>query len=514
MAGGWIQSPGGITSLDPTVIAYAPPGFPFLVGLAFGVLGRGDFAAILVSILAGTLMIPVVGWLGLRTFGRGAGAASAAFCALSGPHIAFSRMALTDVSFLLAWLVAIGQGQRFLEKPGPSRAVALGAAVGVAQLFKYNGWIAGAVVAVYAVLVTLRHLREQSAWLRLWGWGLLAAAVAAVVYWPWFRFVDGHGGYAALLSHQRGYLGGPGEWPSFALAQLRQDQALSGGPWWLVASGLAAALAMQAARGNVRGGPARFATVVATTMMVTALVLSLGLLFAAFICMCGFVAGIARPVSRAAGLVGIAWIVLAILTPFYHPYARLLLPFQAMSWLLSAGVFLALCERLESYVGGEASRSRGRGARALIAAAVVWILPTLLAFTAYWDRSRTIRELLEPSDSVRAACRRIAGIMPRDLESLRLYARPPVTFYLSSVVAPRAAADAREPARGRRFAVVGCDRRRDAPPGGRGPSPAGDHRSRALGAGPRGRHHDEPSDLARHRSDDGRDPRRRPLGAH
>ena len=28
-----------------------------------------------------------------------------------------------------------------------------------------------------------------------WGWGLLAAIVAAIVYWPWFEFVESHGGY-------------------------------------------------------------------------------------------------------------------------------------------------------------------------------------------------------------------------------------------------------------------------------------------------------------------------------
>ena len=63
----------GIAAFDPTVISYAPPGYPLLVGLAYGLLGVGDIPAILVSIVAGTLTIPVVGWLGYRTFGRGAG---------------------------------------------------------------------------------------------------------------------------------------------------------------------------------------------------------------------------------------------------------------------------------------------------------------------------------------------------------------------------------------------------------------------------------------------------------
>ena len=58
------------------MIPYAPPGFPILVGIAYLLLGVGDHAAIGVSQVAGVLTIPVVGWLGRRTFGPGAGGAS------------------------------------------------------------------------------------------------------------------------------------------------------------------------------------------------------------------------------------------------------------------------------------------------------------------------------------------------------------------------------------------------------------------------------------------------------
>ena len=191
-------------------------------------------------------------WLARRTFGPGAGAAAAAFAALSGPHIAFSRMALTDASFLLFWLVAIGLGQRFLERPNPARAVSLGLAVGLAQLFKYNGWISGVIVAASAVVWLLFHPREwrTRSMAATWGWGLLAAIVAAVVYWPWFRFVESHGGYAALLAHQRSYLGGLSSWPGHWSLQLAQERFLSGGPVWLACAGLAAALAMLISTGD------------------------------------------------------------------------------------------------------------------------------------------------------------------------------------------------------------------------------------------------------------------------
>ncbi|HEX8201434.1 MAG TPA: glycosyltransferase family 39 protein, partial [Isosphaeraceae bacterium] len=150
-AGSWVFAPGGRWTLDPSVIPYAPPGLPILIGGAYVILGPSDVAAIASVVAAGLLTIPVAAWVGRRTFGPGAGAATAALAAIAGPHVAFSRMALTDVPFLLAWLVGIGLGQRFLERPRLGRAVALGVAVGLAQNLKYNGWLLGAVVALAAV---------------------------------------------------------------------------------------------------------------------------------------------------------------------------------------------------------------------------------------------------------------------------------------------------------------------------------------------------------------------------
>ncbi len=446
MAGTWVLSPRGLAGLDPTVISYAPPGFPVLVGLAYGLFGVSDVSAILVSIAAGTLTIPIVGWLGYRTFGRGAGAAASAFAALSGPHIAFSRMALTDCSFLLFWLLAIGQGQRFLEKPGIARAVALGLAVGVAQLFKYNGWIAGVVVALSAALWAIvrpedRAVKRQRA---VWGWGLLAAMIAAVVYWPWYRFVESHGGYASLLAHQRGYLEGPSSWPGHAILQLQQDRALSGGIWWLALCGFAGAISMRATLGAAASGSRSLARDLLVTLSLPALILWFSPLFGSLLWMIGFIAFGLSTATKATCVLAVGWAVMAILTPFYHPYARLLLPFQGLSWLLLAGALAILRANLER-LGEQRVRSFPDIAQSLFPIAVgLWITPLLLASsTPYWSTARRISELLQTSDSLHTACRTVAGDLPKDLDSLRLYARPPVTFYLSGVapVAPQPTLD-------------------------------------------------------------------------
>lgn len=440
MAGTWVLSPRGLAGLDPTVISYAPPGFPALVGLAYGAFGVGDITAILVSIVAGTLTIPVAGWLACRTFGPGAGAAASAFAALSGPHVAFSRMALTDASFLLAWLIAIGLGQRFLERPGPARAAAMGIGVGVAQLFKYNGWLAGAVVALSAAAWTLsraedRRPRRQA---ELWGWGLFAALLAAAVYWPWFRFVEDHGGYGALLAHQRGYLGGLSSWMAHLAVQLEQDRALSGGFPWMVLTGLAGSIAMMVATGGFRHGLAPM-NVVNALALAAFCAFMFGVTTMAFCCA---VAGLARYRSapRSLFVLGIGWAAMAALTPFYHPYARLFLPLQAMSWLLLGGLFAEGRAMLERTGRAGQRAVAGIPMASMAIAAGLWIGPVLIAvLSPYWEPARNIVELLAPSDSLRRGCRSLAETLRKVPAPLRAYARPPVTFYLAGVtsIAPQ-----------------------------------------------------------------------------
>jgi 4-amino-4-deoxy-L-arabinose transferase-like glycosyltransferase len=429
LAGLWIASPQGLLGFDPTIIAYAPPAFPLLVGLSYSILGVGDLSAILVAIVSGTLTVPVAAWLAHRSFGYGAGSAAAAFTALSGPHITFSRMALTDAPFLLFWLLAIGQGQRFLERPNPARAVALGLAVGLAQLFKYNGWIAGAVVAVTAALWLARHhgqygLKGVAA---TWGWGCAAALVAAVVYWPWFQFVESHGGYAALLAHHRSYLGGRATWPGHLSLQLGQAKALSGGPVWLGSSGLAAILGI-AIVGGEHGFERRFAARLLVMLFCLAALCVLphtafwlSLIGASTIIALGGGAG-----AKAAWVLGVCWWILAILTPFYHPYARLWLPVEALGWLFLAAAFVAV----RANVRGAGQRGLGRFDLLPWLAAGCVLSGGLLYITgSSWSNAR-LQSVLESSDSVRTACQALLTKLPKDVHELRALVRPPVVFYL------------------------------------------------------------------------------------
>jgi dolichyl-phosphate-mannose-protein mannosyltransferase len=440
LAGSWSPGPGGIPAIDPSLIPYAPPGFPILVGLAYRLLGPSDVAAIAVSQVVGTMTVPVVARLARRSFGPGAGFASAVYCAFSGPHIAFSRMALTDASFLLAWLLAIGAGMRFLERPGVIRAVLLGLAVGLAQQFKYNGWLAGGIVIVGAVvgLLARPEVRRASSIRKVFGWGAAAAVVAAQVVWPWYRFVEAHGGYSALLRHQQGYVGGVRDWWPHLRIQADQAVAMSGGRVLigstLAVAGLSMAIArpeswralMASDRDPVRRGILTVASVLMPFLFLEA-PYWLGLLMVPWL-----LTG-PRPAAR---LVGVWWLVLAAISPFYHPYARLWLPLHAANWLMMAWLvpnFFAASRTWRERSGTTPrDRTRHRVERVYL---LVMIAAGLLLKVATEERAWIQPDLLTPSDSLRRATSRVVPALPEDVAGLRLLVRPPVTFYLAGRVA-------------------------------------------------------------------------------
>ncbi len=336
IAGLWSVSPRGLASLDPTLIPYAPPGFPILVGIAYLGLGVSDLAAILVSILAGTLTIPAAAWLARRTSGAGAGAAAAALVAFSGFHVAFSRVALTDASVLLCWILGLVCGQRFLERPRLSSAIALGLSVGLAQWFKYNGWLLGVFAVLAACLGILvdpkeRHRPRIRA---VSGFGLLAVLLAVAVYWPWFAFVESHGGYAGLLKHHQSYMGGLSSWPPHLRLQLEQMAALSGGPAWNLTEYLAAVICCELVL-HAPGRPNR-----QRTLFVVAIFSLVFLVFPCFYWLLGAGWVLDRRQWRNPGrrLLAEAWLGLSILTPIYHHYARLWLPLLFLGWIMTANL--------------------------------------------------------------------------------------------------------------------------------------------------------------------------------
>lgn len=412
MAALWVTLPRGLAEIDPAAALYAPPGFATLVGLGYFFFGIADLVPILVSIAAGIAAIPLTAILARQIFGAGAGVMAATLAALSGPHIAFSRMALTDALFLDMWLLAMIAGYRFLDRPGAGRAIGLGLTVGLAQNVKYNGGLAGIIVALAAGIDALRQ-RVRSAALRSLGRLMTAGGVAGLMYLPWAWYVERHVGYAKLAAHHRGYAGGIATWPGHLLTQLAETVALSP-PFWLGAAGLLAAFAAVARLVWKEAGPSSGRRIVPLAALL------LGG------CPTGgwWVAIVWAPwllVDTAPGrrLLGCWVVALTAITPFYHPYARLWLPLDAAGWITASGALLGL------WRGG----SPGGGiSQAVVPVAMGLALgQALLAPPAF----QPLGVLLAPTDSFR---RHLAEASPdpraTDGEYLLLLARPHASLYL------------------------------------------------------------------------------------
>jgi dolichyl-phosphate-mannose-protein mannosyltransferase len=443
IAGLWSVSPRSLAGLDPMVIPYAPAGYPVLVGLAYLGLGVSDVAAILVSILAGTITIAAAAWLARRTFGAGAGAAGAALVAFSGAHVAFSRMALTDASFLLCWVIGLICGQRFLERPGPGRAIGLGLSVGLAQYFKYNGWLIGAIV-VLAALIGMGVDASERERLRLratWGYGLLAALCAWLTYWPWFGFVESHGGYAGLLRHQRSYLGGAGSWPVHLRLQLEQMSALSGGPIWNTVGPLGAFTA--GALSVLAGKPIRHYRGLVAAAVVPLVSVIIPFAYSLMGPTLIFDDRVRR--SNAVRLLASAWLVMSILTPFYHPYARLWLPLQLLGWVTVAGyiraAFVAVHAEPDTRSDGTEPVSSRRSHAGPWIAGILFVGAIEFLGTDLFRRPTIgpggLPGPLAPADSLRNAVKQALSDLPSETRGLRLLVRPPVVFYLGGRIPSR-----------------------------------------------------------------------------
>jgi len=87
----------------------SPPLFFLLAGIGMYLLGAPtDLALMLTSSIAGTLTVGVVYMLARNNFGREAGIAAGILIALADYHISFSQAGLTDVTFCLFFLLALG----------------------------------------------------------------------------------------------------------------------------------------------------------------------------------------------------------------------------------------------------------------------------------------------------------------------------------------------------------------------------------------------------------------------
>ncbi len=428
MAASWAFRPGGLATIDPSLIAYAPPGYPILVGLVTFLLGPSDQPSFLVSAVLGTLTIPLVAWISGRIFGPRASVVSAWCLCFSGPHLAFSRMGLTDTSFLFFFSLAFAAGLRFLERPRFGTALMMGALVGLAQQFKYNGWLSGAVVIFTVILGPLvsKGERDSQRWLRLSGWGGFAILIAWMIVYPWFRFVESHGGYSALLAHQRSYLNGWSAWMPNLFAQANQATRLVGPIWLTLGAGLAIGVSIWVTS-PLEKGTARtwlLSSIVAGCLLTTVLVapITSGILL---------IPGLRWNSRVGDRFIGASWLALLVLSPFYHPYARLWLPFEMIHWIIVGG----LASNLDEFGGDPALVGRHRIGRGWLVGSLGLTGLGFLIFGPGFPFASTGRfsqdGLFDPSDSLRVVASDVAKQIPAQCQGIRTLVRPALSFYLA-----------------------------------------------------------------------------------
>jgi 4-amino-4-deoxy-L-arabinose transferase-like glycosyltransferase len=138
----------------------------------------------LVMVAAAIATVGAVAVLGAEIAGPGAGLVAAFFMAVLPVHVVQSRIISTDVLLTLFVVLALHAAVRLHARPSPGRALAAGAAVGLAAGTKYPGALVATAPALVcaAGLVGAFHRRDGAASRRWLGVAAAAAAGGLVAF--------------------------------------------------------------------------------------------------------------------------------------------------------------------------------------------------------------------------------------------------------------------------------------------------------------------------------------------
>jgi hypothetical protein len=128
-------------------------------------------------------------------------------------------------------------------------------------------------------------------------------------------------------------------------------------------------------------------------------------------------------------MLGVWWLLLSLMTPFYHPYARLWLPTQAAGWILAAGVVSKLTE----YGCARSSTGEQRPPKVILWGALTTVVAAAIQVGTLRPVSFPTAWVLAPNATLRAAA--FAPLLAKnpDLEyqPIVVLARRPLAFYLT-----------------------------------------------------------------------------------
>jgi 4-amino-4-deoxy-L-arabinose transferase-like glycosyltransferase len=361
----------------PNQHLYAPPLLPWLIEWVFILFGPSNVGAMIPSIIAGSLTVPLMWWVGRRWFGPTAGLAAAILCATNDIHILFSRSALTDVLLCFWLLLAVYLFWEAITRNHLGWAIAAGVATSLAWWTKYSGWLPLAITSAGLALSWLLDRRTRAGWKRHLVCWLITAGVAALLWLPWLWSLQTRGGYSAVRDNHRGYLVGWNGWWESLSAHVSNGVQLEGS---VTALGMILAFVL-AWLGTYEQNDCRFTwnkvhsakmwpgLTGLVVVMVSVLVVSISFFFRLVILVqwVGYLAS-RRPqptvnnVARTAAvsIVSVCFLGLVIVTPLYTPYPRLALPWHTFTWLAMA--YVLQNEKLINHEPRKATAAFGRTA--------------------------------------------------------------------------------------------------------------------------------------------------------
>ena len=380
---------------------HSPPLWPWMIGgLLWITQAPWPFFGVLLGAALGSASVPLTFLVARRWGGNGFGLLAGTLLALSDFHAAYSRMALTDVPLTFWFLVTMycvtrlkeelevrnqatpekkkGTDSRRVRDRASSRAwlgpalwtLATAMAAAAAWNTKYNGWLVLAIPMFTSVLwlgYQRIGLREKPAAPQSFSSDgklmvclLLATLIAGTSYVPWYLYVEHNfpGGYEAVTENHRRYFSGPAAWPAHALSLLGSLAALRHWGWiltlLLVVLGLGWRLLAPPQERTETRRAAHLVLTIGFVLGLGIVVLIQGGDAALLLLGAAGVIPALRAVSWERLLVAVWSGTFLVLTPFYHPYPRLLLP------ALPACICLALW-LLNDYWPGLTEFSRSSG---------------------------------------------------------------------------------------------------------------------------------------------------------
>ena len=417
--GAYLISASGLPSgsLFSNQIKLSPPMYFSSVGLLFKITGSSSASlAVLLNIIVGTLTVLAVWWVGRMWLDPGSALGAAALLAFNEYHITLSRTGLTDIFFAFFFIVALGVAVSALKSQSIFKGIIAGILVGLAWNTKYHGWFVPFICAstIFINFILFNRTKEYLfPALKVW---ITMSIVAGCCYLPWALFIQSHpGGYLGLLKYHSQFTSL--NWVDNLYQQLLLQKSLSG-LWTQFSVIIAVSIVVLQRKTYKIDKPLVF--VIGLSLLVCALIIgggALTIILLAMISLFGFFNFKQKP-SFSVLILLISFLFWFLISPVYHPYARLLLPFMIMCCLLAANGLYRFIDSIESTNGN-------------------WIyysiaFPLVIACLIIFAESGRYYNPWRPSNSVEKTAEMILNFLPEDIPVYSI-GEPSLAFYLQSL---------------------------------------------------------------------------------